>query len=169
MPHDDLRNLYGRPGFMLRRAHQIATSVFLEATAELSVTTTQFGIMYLLGHRPDADQITVARLLGLDRSTTGMVVRSLEQAGLVARATDPVDKRRRMLRLTLAGQRMLLRLQQPAMLAVEQLLAPLSPVERPLFLELLGRLTGAFNATARVPLVQEAAMEDAVPVRSARR
>ena len=155
MPQDDLDDLYDRPGFMLRRAHQIATSVFMEATAELRVTTTQFGILYLLAHRPCVDQITVARLLGLDRSTTGMVVRSLELAGFVARVVDPADKRRRTLQLTLSGQHMLLRMQAPAAQAVAQLLAPLSPAERPVFLQLLGKLTGAFNATARVPLLDQ--------------
>ena len=160
MANDDLQDLYGRPGFMFRRAHQIATSVFVGATAELRVTTTQFGILYLLAHRPGADQITVARLLGLDRSTTGMVVQSLQATGLVARLVDPADRRRRTLQLTVAGHRMLTCLQKPAALAVEQLLAPLSPTERQAFLHLLGKLTGAFNETARVPLLDLATTDE---------
>jgi DNA-binding MarR family transcriptional regulator len=169
MSHDDLDELYRRPGFMIRRAHQIATSVFIGATADMRVTTTQFGILYLLARRPDTDQITAARLLGLDRSTTGMVVRSLEVTGLVTRVVDPADKRRRTLQLTQAGRRMLRRLQAPAALAVEQLLAPLAPDERSVFLQLLGKLTGAFNATARVPLLDQSGSGDAEAATPARR
>ncbi|GJD52569.1 HTH-type transcriptional repressor NicR [Methylobacterium crusticola] len=154
MADDPLDVLYDRPGFMIRRAHQIAVSVFVAETAELGVTTTQYGILYLLRHRPSVDQITVARLLGLDRSTTGMVVKTLEGAALVARVVEPADKRRRSLELTEAGRALLARLETPAARAVEQLLAPLDPAERPVFLRLLKKLTGAFDATSRVPLTK---------------
>ncbi len=145
--------LHARPGFMIRRAHQIAVSVFMQETAELGVTPTQFGILDLLHHRPNVDQITLARLLGLDRSTTGMVVKSLEGTGLVARVTDAKDKRRRTLELTPAGQASLDRLRTPAARAVARLLDPLSRAERQVFLRLIGKLTAAFNETARVPLL----------------
>ena len=138
---------------MIRRAHQIAVSVFIEETAELGVTPTQFGILDLLHHRPNIDQITLARLLGLDRSTTGMVVAGLEGSGLVARAVDATDKRRRALALTEAGQDLLDRLRTPAARAVDRLLLPLSPPERQIFLRLIGKLTTALNETTRVPLL----------------
>lgn len=141
---------------MIRRAHQIAVAVFVEETADLGITTTQFGILYLLRHHASIDQITVARLLGLDRSTTSMVLKTLESAGLVARVVEATDKRRRSLELTPAGADMLERLEAPAARAVERLLAPLAPDERPLFLDLLHKLTTAFNATSRVPLMTTA-------------
>jgi DNA-binding MarR family transcriptional regulator len=153
MSSDALRALYERPGFMLRRAHQIAVSVFLEETAELRVTTTQYGILHLLQHRPKADQITIARLLGLDRSTTGMVVKTLVGAGFVDRVVDETDKRRRNLELTPAGETFLRRLEAPARSAVARLLSPLDLEERPAFLRMLKKLTAAFNETARVPLL----------------
>ncbi|TGD95802.1 MarR family winged helix-turn-helix transcriptional regulator [Methylobacterium nonmethylotrophicum] len=154
MAGDPLDDLYDRPGFMIRRAHQIAVSVFLAQTDDLGITTTQYGILVVLRHRPRIDQITVARLLGLDRSTTGMVIRTLEEGGLVARVVDPADKRRRSLELTQAGSDLLDRLAAPAERAVAQLLAPLDPAERPVFLALLRKLTGAFDATSRVPLAK---------------
>src|SRR6202035_6042035 len=80
-----IKDLYRRPGFMIRRAHQIAVSLFLEETGELGITNRQYGILIALKHRPGIDQISVARLLGLDRSTTGMVIKTLEKAGLVGR------------------------------------------------------------------------------------
>lgn len=153
-------SLYDRPGFMIRRAHQIAVSVFMEETAEHGVTPTQFGILDLLHQRPGVDQITLARLLGLDRSTTGMVVKSLETAGFVIRITDSNDKRRRTLELTAEGQGLLERLRTPAASAVETLLHPLSERERKVFLKLLGKLTAALNATSRVPLLADADPKD---------
>jgi DNA-binding MarR family transcriptional regulator len=150
-----LRDLYRRPGFMIRRAHQIAVSVFLEETAELGVTSTQYGILHVLERRPSIDQITLARLLGLDRSTTGMVLKTLEEGGLVLRVVKPTDRRRRRLELSRAGRELLRELATPAGRAVERLLAPLAPPERATFLALLEKLTGAFNATSRVPLLAD--------------
>jgi DNA-binding MarR family transcriptional regulator len=153
MGSDALDDLYSRPGFMIRRAHQIAVSVFLEETAELKVTTTQYGILHLLKHRPNLDQITIARLLGLDRSTTGMVVKTLETAGLISRTVGATDKRRRDLELTPAGEAVLARLEVYAKAALERLLSPLSPDERPVLMALLKKLTGGLNDTSRVPIM----------------
>jgi DNA-binding MarR family transcriptional regulator len=151
-PRTSLDELYGRPGFMLRRAHQIAVSLFLEETGELRITTTQFGILYLLKDRSDLDQISVAKLLGLDRSTTGMVLGKLEGAGLIGRTVGVTDRRKRSLALTPAGEKMLDRLKEPARRVQERQLAAFTPRERKLFLELLGKFTRTFNESTRAPL-----------------
>ena len=83
---------------MIRRAHQIAVSLFLEETGALGVTNRQYGIMLVLKAEPGIDQITVAKLLGLDRSTTGMVLTKLEDAGLVGRVVGD-DRRKRSLKI----------------------------------------------------------------------
>jgi len=152
MPHDPLDDLYGRPGFMIRRAHQIAVSLFLEETGELRITTTQFGILHLLKHRPGLDQISVAKLLGLDRSTTGMVLGKLEDAGLIGRRVGTNDRRKRSLALTSAGETMLERLRAPARRVQERQLAPFKPAERRQFLKMLDKFTRSFNEETRVPL-----------------
>ena len=150
---DPVAPLRARPGFMLRRAHQIAVSVFMEETAAHGITPTQYGILVGLQRHPGLDQITLARLLGLDRSTVSMVLKSLETAGLVDRVIATPDKRRRALALTEAGAALLAALAAPAIRAVERLLAPLDPAERATFLRLLDKLTAALNETARVPLM----------------
>jgi DNA-binding MarR family transcriptional regulator len=144
--------LYGRPGFMLRRAHQIAISLFYEETGELRITTTQFGILHLLKHQPGLDQISVAKLLGLDRSTTGMVLGKLENAGLVGRRVGATDRRKRSLALTAAGERMLKRLKAPAERVMARQLSAFKPRERTLFLAMLDKFTRTFNESTRVPL-----------------
>jgi MarR family transcriptional regulator, lower aerobic nicotinate degradation pathway regulator len=152
LPDKPLTELYRRPGFMIRRAHQIAVSLFVEETGELGITSTQYGILFVLECRPGIDQISVAKLLGLDRSTTGMVVNKLTQAGLVRRQVAAPDRRRRSLQLTRAGERMLARLAAPAERARARVLSPLDSRERALFLDMLDKLTGSFNGSTRVPL-----------------
>jgi MarR family transcriptional regulator, lower aerobic nicotinate degradation pathway regulator len=152
LPDKPLTELYRRPGFMIRRAHQIAVSLFVEETGKLGITSTQYGILFVLKHRPGIDQISVAKLLGLDRSTTGMVVNKLEQAGLVRRHVAAPDRRRRSLHLTRAGEKMLARLAAPAERARARVLSPLDSRERALFLDMLDKLTGSFNGSTRVPL-----------------
>jgi DNA-binding MarR family transcriptional regulator len=149
---NDLEQLYRRPGFMIRRAHQIAVALFLEETGELGITTTQYGILFLLEHHPGLDQVSVAKLLGLDRSTTGMVVQKLEKAGLIGRGIGAHDRRRRSLHLTRAGETMLARLTQPAQRAQARILSALAPRERTQFLDMLDKLTHSFNGSTRVPL-----------------
>ena len=166
---DPLEELYGRPGFMIRRAHQIAVSLVLEETGELRVTTTQYGILHLLRHRPDLDQISVAKLLGLDRSTTGMVLKKLEGAGLVGRTVGARDRRRRTLRLTRAGEKMLERLVEPARRVRTRQLAAFEPHERVLFLQLLDKFTRSLNQSTRVPLLPQTPRKTDAPAAANRK
>ena len=160
-PTNPLDALYRRPGFMLRRAHQIAVSLFLEETGELKITTTQFGILHLLKHSPGLDQITVAKLLGLDRSTTGMVLGKLERRGLIGRRVGARDRRKRTLALTPAGETMLKRLKAPARRVIERQLSAFSPRERARFLDMLEKFTRTFNESTRVPLEAQRAKNKA--------
>jgi DNA-binding MarR family transcriptional regulator len=151
----DLNVLYSRPGFLLRRAHQIGVSMFMEETATLGVTTTQYGIMYILRARPGIDQVTLAGLIGLDRSTTGLVVGKLEDAGFVVRVADEVDRRRKTLKLTAEGVAMMRRLAKPAERAQARVLEPFSAREREQFLALLSRFVETYNGVVRTPLNPE--------------
>jgi DNA-binding MarR family transcriptional regulator len=135
-----LQELYRRPGFMIRRCHQIAAAIFADECREFDLTTTQYGILYVLNRHSGLDQISLARLLGLDRSTTGMVVGRLEERQLLRRAIDPGDKRKRLLELTPAGEKLLARVQPVVRRAQERLFAPFSPEERELLVGLLDRL-----------------------------
>jgi DNA-binding MarR family transcriptional regulator len=149
---ESLEDIYRRPGFMIRRAHQIAVAIFLEEARESRITPTQYGVLVILERRPGIDQNTLARLLGLDRSTTGLVVRKLAERGLIARAMGAGDQRRRELRLTRTGAALLDRMVASARRAQQRLLSPLPARERQRFLDLLTRVTEAFNRTTRVPV-----------------
>lgn len=135
-----LQELYRRPGFMIRRCHQIAVSIFADECREFDLTTTQYGILYVLNYHRGIDQISLARLLGLDRSTTGMVVGRLEERDLLRRAVDPADKRKRLLELTPAGETLLMRVQPVVRRAQERLLAPFNAEEQQILTRLLDRI-----------------------------
>src|SRR5271170_3649879 len=62
--------LYKRPGFMLRRAHQISVSLFMLQPDAKNITTTQYGVLVILRACEGLDQISLAKKVGLDRSTT---------------------------------------------------------------------------------------------------
>jgi DNA-binding MarR family transcriptional regulator len=151
---EPLAALYERPGFKLRRAHQIALSVFAEECRALEVTSTQYGILLALHERPGLDQAGLAGALGLDRSTTGMVLGLLEARDLVRRARPEGDRRRRVLTLTEAGERLLAALGPAAERARQRLLAPLSPVEVVALGALLDKLLRHHEAGVRVPLLR---------------
>src|SRR5216683_4527791 len=165
--NDPLEELYRRPGFMIRRVHQIAVSLFIEETGKLGVTNRQYGILFVLKHRPGIDQISVANLLGLDRSTTGMVLRKLEEDGLVVRSIGAHDRRRHSLQLTRSGERLLSRLAEPARKAKARALSAFTPREQTLFLQLLDKFTRAFNGSTRVPLDPDRSHQEA-PARARR-
>jgi len=152
---DPLHALYSRPGFLIRRAHQIAVSLFIEEMGALGVTPTQSGILFVLGQRSGLDQISVARLLGLDRSTASMVIAKLVKAGLVGRGVGSGDRRRRALTLTPAGRKLLDRLAAPLDRARARVLSPFSAEEAAQFVVLLDKFTTAFNGTTRVPMIDE--------------
>ncbi len=153
-PGGGLAALYARPGFKLRRAHQIALSVFLEECRAHDVTTTQYGILVALRECPGIDQVGLAQLLGLDRSTTGMVVGLLEARALLKRTQPPEDRRRRVLTLTRRGARLLGALEPAAERARRRLLDPFSAPEAELFNALLDKLLDHHDAEVRVPLMR---------------
>jgi len=145
--------LYKRPGFLLRRAHQISVSLFMEESAEFNVTTTQYGVLVILRCCEDLDQIGLSKKVGLDRSTTGLVVKRLESEGLVVRVEDRADRRRKVIVLTGKGERKLENLRHAAKTAQDRALSVFSPEEGAEFLRLLEKFVGRFNGVTRAPIV----------------
>lgn len=144
--------LYDRPGFIVRRAHQICMSMFAESCAGLDITPTQFGIMTIVKHCPGIDQISVARLLGHDRSTTMLVVRLLAKRGIIDKTSVEEDKRKNALSLTAAGETLWTQCDTVLTELKHTLAEPFSPGEREAFIYLLNKFNAAFNDRARTTL-----------------
>ena len=149
---ESLKDLYNRPGFLLRRAHQIAVSIFLAEAEDMDVTTTQYGVLFILQRRENLDQRGLSKLVGLDRSTTALVVGKLEAAGHVVRVNDPVDGRRKVLVLTPQGSDLIKSLTDAAERTRLKELSVFSASEAKVFLALLQKFVDGFNHIARAPI-----------------
>ena len=91
----------------VQRAARALARRFDEALRPVGLTSGQFSLLNALNrHEPPAIG-PVARLLAMDRTTLTAALRPLERDGLVVIATDPDDRRSRLLRLTDEGQRVL--------------------------------------------------------------
>ncbi|WFE76624.1 MarR family winged helix-turn-helix transcriptional regulator [Roseinatronobacter sp. S2] len=101
---DELSSFYDRPGFLIRRANQIAVSSFMEDLGELGITPTQMSSLVVISETPQIDQITLARRIGVDRTTISMVVNGLVEHGFVHREQSSQDARRKEIATTRAGR-----------------------------------------------------------------
>ncbi|HZB63283.1 MAG TPA: MarR family transcriptional regulator [Microvirga sp.] len=91
----------------VQRAARALARRFDEALRPVGLTSGQFSLLNAL-NRPEPPAIgPVARLLAMDRTTLTAALRPLERDSLVVIATDPNDRRSRLLRLTDEGQRVL--------------------------------------------------------------
>ena len=61
-----LQHVYLRPGFLLKRCHQVTAALFLDHCREFGVTPSQYGALRALEEFPGIDQLAVGRLIGLD-------------------------------------------------------------------------------------------------------
>jgi MarR family transcriptional regulator, lower aerobic nicotinate degradation pathway regulator len=152
-----LARLYARPGFLLRRAHQISAAVFEDACRELGLTPAQFGVLTVLQAHPGLGQSSLARALGFDKVTVLRVLRGLEGRGLVTRTPAEDNRRNVSVALTAAGMAVLQRAQKPAEQAYKRLMAPLDREQQVHLLELLQLLTGELEEEARAAFVPPAA------------
>jgi DNA-binding MarR family transcriptional regulator len=137
---DDLHDLSHRPGFLLRKAHQVAVAIFSEEIGNLTLTPPQHNVLSALTANPGCHQTELGRIVGYDRATVGALLAGLETRELVERKGSEHDKRLKTLTLTRAG-RQLLRASNTAMDRINRrILEPLAVHERPLFIALLARI-----------------------------
>ena len=52
--------LWSRPGFLVRRLHQIHAAMFAEECGAFNITPVQYGLMTILLEQPGLDQISLA-------------------------------------------------------------------------------------------------------------
>ena len=150
-----LARLYTRPGFLLRRVHQISASVFEAECRDLALTPAQFGVMTVLNAHPGLDQSSLARSLGFDKVTMLRVLRVLEARGLVARAPAPGNRRNLSITLSGEGRTVLLKAQDAAERAYQRLLSPLNPDQQQQLITLLQLLSVGLEDQARAPFVPQ--------------
>ena len=138
-----------RPGFLIRRLHQIHVAIFLEECADFGITPVQFSLMSVLIDHAPVDQATLAAEIGVDRTTVAGVLRRLESRGLVSRNGHHDDRRLKMCRLTAKGVQLVRRMDAAVRRAHDRTVAALDPSVRRRFVKLLENLVDANNALGR--------------------
>ena len=90
-----------------QRAARALARLFDDALKPHGLTNGQFSLMMSLNRPVPAGIANVASLLAMDRTTLTAALKPLERRGLLTISCDDKDKRRKMLRLTPAGQALL--------------------------------------------------------------
>ena len=127
-------------GYLLRRAHQRASSIFQTTIGDPNITPTQYSSMVKLHEYAELSQNLLGRLVGMDKATMQGVVRRLRDRGLVDSRPDPGDARRTLLSLTLVGQKLVAKLLMNGPAVSRETLKPLTAPEQRQLLEFLSRI-----------------------------
>ncbi len=144
--------IWDRPGYLVRRLHQIHVAMFLENVANGEMTPIQYGLLSILATRPNIDQFTIGEELGLDRANVAGILQRLESRKLISRVVDAENRRRKICLATPKGLALVKRYDQQMQDCQKRLLSPLSPTEREVFMTLLSRLVEANNESGRTSL-----------------
>lgn len=143
-----------RPGFLIRRLHQLHTALFARATQPEKVTPVMFSVLSALARLGPVDQTTLARAVAIDKSNMVDLLARLGRRGLLARRASPTDRRASLVSLTAEGRALLDRLDAAVERAHAETIADLEPHERALFVECMQRIVTAMEAregAARAP------------------
>jgi MarR family transcriptional regulator, lower aerobic nicotinate degradation pathway regulator len=141
-----------RPGFLIRRMHQIHLALFAEECAEFDITPVQYSILTVARAQPRLDQVRLAFEAGIDRATLANVLARLELKKLVRRTPCATDKRLKLVSLTARGAVLLGKMCEPVQRAHDRTIEALPLPERETLMALLTQLVDAQNAYGRAPL-----------------
>lgn len=152
---DATNDIYSMAGLLIRRLHQISTSVFTTRMKEagLDLTPVQFGALSALAQNPDVDQATLAGLIAHDRVTMGAVLDRLQNKGFITRKVSPHDRRARVLSLTAKGRTALDKALPIVQALQSEILSGLDETETRQLLQLMRKAADAGNQRSRAPLL----------------
>ena len=132
--------LRGRVAWLVGHASLHAQRLIQERFAEHDLRKQHYGVLASLADLGPASQGPLADRLCLDRSDLVTVLDELEGRGLVVRTADAGDRRRKIVQLTPAGEKLLAGLDELVFAADDELLAGLSASERAILVSLLQRI-----------------------------
>ena len=132
--------LGARPGYLVRRLHQIHSAIFLEECQGFAITPVQYGLISTLLANPGIDQVTLGGEVGIDRTNVADVLKRLSERGLVRRERSKTDGRSMVAFLTKEGESVAEEMYDSMRRAQDRLLSPLRPEFRAAFLAMLTEL-----------------------------
>ncbi len=141
----DFGRLPGYIGYQVRQAQSAVFRDLSRTLRETGVTPGEFSLLTLLRANPGINSITLTRIYQLDKATLSLSIKGLAARGLISSTRHVNDRRYYALELTPAGRALLqgvtrfIERQERAMDAV------LRPGERERLLDLLQRISRAFD------------------------
>lgn len=146
------KDIWTRPGYLIRRLHQVHIGLFVEECADKDLTPIQFGILSVLYNGEEMDQLTLSNSVGIDRTSGADVIKRLERRDLLHRRTSEFDRRAKIITITRQGKKFVDEFRPSMARAQERLVAPLNEKEREQFILLVGKMLQANDAASRAPL-----------------
>jgi len=132
-----------RPGFLIRRLHQIHVALFQKRCAAFEITPLQYSLLSALAERGTADQTTLADDVALDRTTTTGALKRLQSRNFIERSIQHRDRRAQICRLTKAGAALLRQMEASARAAHRETVADLSKIDQKRFIAMMQRIVAA--------------------------
>jgi MarR family transcriptional regulator, lower aerobic nicotinate degradation pathway regulator len=139
------------PGHLLRRCHQIAVAIFLDECQAFDLTPLQYVTLSALAAHGPMDKATIGGAVALDRTTIAVVVKNLEERGLVTTRPSDHDRRAKLIKTTAKGLNLVSSAQNEVASAQERTVSPLTHKERLELLRLLGKIAEQNNLLSRAP------------------
>ena len=143
-----------RPGFLIRRLHQIHVALFQKNCDSFGVTPLQYSLLCAVAKRKAADQTTLAEDVSLDRTTTTGALKRLQSRQFIERSVHHGDRRAQLCRLTKAGARLLRQMEMSAQTAHLETVADLSKADQKQFLALMQQIVAANTSRLKATSIE---------------
>jgi DNA-binding MarR family transcriptional regulator len=143
--------LFSRPGFLIRRLHQLHSALFLEETRDFNVTPVQYSLMTTLAELGEMTQNALTLEIGLERTSVAEVILRLQTRGLLERRQSPEDARVKLINLTRKGKILVVKMRPAVQRAHDRTICQLPKDEQEQFLLQMIRLVEANNDIMGVP------------------
>jgi DNA-binding MarR family transcriptional regulator len=140
---------FGRlPGYIGYQVRQAQSAVFRDLSRTLGktgVTPGEFSLLTMLRANPGINSITLTRIYQLDKATLSLSIKRLAKRGLISSTRHANDRRYYALELTSEGRVLLQGVTRRIEKQERTMDAVLKPGERGRLLDLLQRISRAFN------------------------
>jgi len=141
-----------RPGFLIRRLHQLHCALFLEETRRFGITPVQYSLLATLAECGEMDQNGLALEIGLERTSVAEVIPRLQARGFLDRRRSIEDGRVKLVKLTRKGSTLIRKMAPAVRRAHDRTVDQLDPTDRKQFMLQLIKLVESNNQIAVVPL-----------------
>lgn len=138
------------PGYLMRRAHQLANAAYAVELGSEQITGVQFVALVAIKDEPDLSGVGIADRIGYDKMTTSRILRGLEKKGFIKRRPSETDRRETLIRCTQAGERIVPIVAAQLPVVEARVMEPLSRAESEQLLALLEKLEVASRKGAQV-------------------